>query len=202
MGSDLQSGLGPLQGYIHLAPRPGATALHLFPPVFWGSVFILKSLKLSLTFARFSPCLPQTHLCFQAPSARDTEHWKSGSPSLLLPQEPHSHERKAGPYSIKHGTKRGSLTERGRSQTLRAFSPVLGVTVQCFTLSSFPGAPLSLVVFPCVSTALRGWMWLAGSLGRYRRAINHCNSKLEERGAVKCAKRGYAVAESLHFHGE
>lgn len=28
------------------------------------------------------------------------------------------------------------------------------VTAKCFTLSSFPRAPLSLVVFPCVSTAI------------------------------------------------
>lgn len=65
-----------------------------------------------------------------------------------------------------------------------------------FSKSSSVPCSLPLGFYSCNRLDL-----LTVSLGRYRHAISHCNSKLAEREVVKCAKRGYRVAESLRFQG-
>lgn len=122
----------------------------------------------------------------------------------VLPYKPSTYEHEAGPYNAKQRTnmerKRVSKWKRSQSNAL-CFLSNPEVTAKYFTSSSFPRVPLSLVVFCCVSTAIKGWIWLTVSLGQYRYAISHCNSKLAERG-VKYAKRQYWVATYIFKDNE
>lgn len=164
-----------------------------FPLIFWGPVFIVRSWNFSLTFAKtqiFSMSAPNILLLSSAFSPR---HRPLEIRDTFSPRCPFC------PINIAAINTKQDLEILSIGQTWNKKRVFNWKRSHAFLVIA-KRAPLSLVVFPCVSTAITRWIWLTVSLGQWQ-DISHCNSKPSEKGVVTHAKRGYRVAEILHFQG-